>query len=90
MTMISEAEARELILDLFEEEALVIGGLVAIHEVEDDMVWRLVRNLDVICGKTLRRLDAKNQPDGDGPLSREPKLQPHPAIEDFLQKLRRT
>jgi hypothetical protein len=88
--MISEAEARELIVDLFEEEALVIGGLVAVHEVDDDMVWRLVRNLDVICGKILRRLDAKNQPDVDGPLTRgEPKLQPHPAIENFLQKLRK-
>ena len=90
MTMISEAEARELILDLFEEEALVIGGLVAIHEVEDDMVWRLVRNLDVICGKTLRRLNAKSQTDDNGARMKRPDLSPHPAIEDFLEKLRRT
>ena len=35
--MISRTEAKELINDLFEEEALVIGGLVAVHEVDDDL-----------------------------------------------------
>jgi len=85
--MISTAEARDLINDLFEEEALVIGGLVATHDVDDDLVWRLVKNLDVIRVKTLRRLD------DEGPLddveTRRPNVRPHPAIEDFLLSLRR-
>jgi len=89
MSMISEAEARELIVDLFEEEALVLGGLVAVHEVEDDMVWRLVRNLDVICRKALRRLDAKNPSHGKGTPMGQLDPKPHPAIEDFLQRLQR-
>ncbi len=88
--MISKAEARELINDLFEEEALIIGGLVAVHQMDDDLVWRLVKHLDVIRGKVLRRLEDKAPADGDGTPSRRTNLKPHPAIEDFLLALRRT
>ncbi len=66
--MITKAEVRELITDLFEEEALVIGGLVAVHKMDDDLVWRLVKNLDVIRGKILRRLEDKELPD-DAPAA---------------------
>ena len=89
MDMISKAEARELINDLFEEEALVIGGLVAVHRVEDDLVWRLVKNLDVIRGKALRRIEAKDGQSAGNNAAPRPNLKPHPAIEDFLLNLRR-
>lgn len=87
--MITKAEARELITDLFEEEALVIGGLVAVHKMDDDLVWRLVKNLDVIRGKILRRLEDKALPDDATTAPRRPHLKPHPAIEDFLLSLRK-
>lgn len=87
--MITKAEARELITDLFEEEALVIGGLVAVHEVDDDLVWRLVKNLDVIRGKILRRLEDKEIPDDTASPLHRAHLKPHPAIEDFLLSLRK-
>lgn len=87
--MISKAEVKDLILDLFEEEALVIGGLVAVHKVEDDVIWRLVKNIDVIRRKVLRRLEDKAPEDGDGGPPRRPNLTPHPAIADFLLSLRR-
>ncbi len=88
-TMISKGEVRDLINDLFEEEALVIGGLVAVHEMDDDLVWRLVKNLDVIRGKILRRLQDDVTADEDGTPPRRPNLRPHPAIEDFLLSVRR-
>jgi hypothetical protein len=88
--MISKSEAKDLILDLFEEEALVIGGLVAVHKIEDDVVWRLVKNIDVIRRKVLRRLEDKVADDGDGGQPKRPNLKPHPAIEQFLLELRRT
>ena len=53
--MISTADATDMVNDLFEEEALIIGGLVAVHEMDDDLVWRLMKHLDVIRGKVLRR-----------------------------------
>jgi len=87
--MITKAEARELITDLFEEEALVIGGLIAVHKVDDDLVWRLVKSLDVIRGKVLRRLEDKEIPDDTALSPRRPPLKPHPAIEDFLLSLRK-
>ena len=87
--MITKAEARELITDLFEEEALLIGGLVAVHKVDDDLVWRLVKNLDVIRGKTLRRIEAREKNGGNGGATARPNLKPHPAIEDFLLAMRR-
>lgn len=84
--MIERTEVRELILDLFEEEALAIGGLVAVHEIEDDLVWRLMRTLDVIRGRALRRLDDKVLDDEAGAPRAAAK--PHPAIENFLLSLR--
>jgi hypothetical protein len=87
--MISTAEARDLINDLFEEEALVIGGLVAVHKLDDDLVWRLIKNLDVIRMRTLRRLNDEPADDEAKSWYRRPNLKPHPAIEDFLLSLRR-
>lgn len=87
--MISKADARDLVESLFEEEALVIGGLVAVHDVDDDLVWQLMKNLDVIRRKVLRRLEDRAPVDGNEPAPRKPNLKPHPAIEHFLLSLRR-
>lgn len=87
--MISKEKARDLVLDLFEEEALVIGGLAAVHDLDDDLVWRLMRNLDVIMDKSLRRLESSDAAGASHPKGESLKVTPHPAIEDFLLKLRR-
>ena len=87
--MAGKGEVRELIDELFEQEALAIGGLVAVHEMDDDLVWRLMNNLDVIRGKILRRLEDMAPTADDGPPPRVPNLKPHPAVEDFLLSLRR-
>jgi len=87
--MFSVSEAKNMINELFEEEALVIGGLVAVHGVEDDLVWRLIRNLDVIRARTLRKLSDNGGDDhGTGEVKRV-NLNPHPAIHDFLLKIKR-
>ena len=88
-TMISTADAKDLVNDLFEEEALVIGDLVAVHEMDDDLVWRLMKHLDVLRGKVLRRIEDQAPADEKTPPGR-PTLTPHPAIEDFLLALRRS
>ena len=87
--MIAKADVKELINTMFEEEALVIGGLVAVHKIEDDVVWRLVKRLDAIRRKFLRRLEDKDPDDEGGGPPKRPNLKPHPAIEDFLLSLRR-
>ena len=85
--MISKAEAKQLVDDLFEEEALVLGGIVAAHGEEDDLIWRLVRNLDAIRNKALRRIEGRGVENTGSSACCD--LRPHPAIEDFLVKIRR-
>ena len=87
--MITRTEARQLINDLFEEEAILIGGLVAVHQVDDDLVWRLVKNLDVIRRKALRRIEVREGDDGNSDMAARPNLKRHPAIEDLLLNIRR-
>ena len=87
--MITKESARGLILDVFEEEALVIGGLAAVHGIDDDLVWRVMRSLDVILAKSLRRLESSNTAGPDKENRENVSTKPHPAIEDFLLKLRR-
>jgi hypothetical protein len=87
--MLSRAEVKELINALFEEEALVIGGLVVLHKIEDDVIWRLIKSLDSIRRKYLRRLGEEGPGDDGGGPPKRPNLNPHPAIEDFLLAIRR-
>ena len=88
--MISKDEAKKLINDLFEEEALVLGGLVALHDIEDELIWRLARNLDLIRRKTLSRLNRSGDVDSSEPAAERPNLKPHPAIEHLLLNIRRS
>lgn len=88
--MIGRDEAKALIRDLLEEAALVIGGLVAVHDVEGDLVWRLMKNLDFIRAKAMRRI-AGQEPEPSGRKSApRPNLTPHPAVAGFLLTLRRS
>lgn len=84
--MFGEYEVRELVDDLFEEEALVIGGMVAAYEMDDDLVRRLMSSLDVIRKKVLLRIET--QEDGSEPKLNRSSFDPHPAIEEFLLSLR--
>ena len=43
---------------------------MAVHKVEDDVVWRLVKNLDVIRRKVLRRLDDEAPDEARAPSGR--------------------
>ena len=86
--MNDRTDAKELVRDLFEEEALLVGGLVAVHRIDDDAVWALVKGLDALREKYVRRA-------GDRPVGGETNAAtdhrdppPHPAIDDFLFRIR--
>lgn len=79
-------EVQALIREVFEEEALLVGGLVAAHPVEDEFVWRLMRNLDALRRRILAAIGAPDRPSHP----QEPRgVAPHPAVEEFLARLRR-
>jgi len=86
--MLTKTEVKELINDVFEQQALVLGGLVAMQGMDDELVWSLVRSMDTIRMRTLRSLDSAGPAEGDSGEGRAD-LKPHPAIEDLLLKLRR-
>ncbi len=84
--MFTPTEVKDFMDEIFEEEALVIGGLVAVGKIDGDLVRRLMECFDSIRSRAIRRLD-----DGDedvNPLNGT-SLKPHPAIEEFLLKIRR-
>lgn len=77
---------RRLVNGLFEEQAMVLGGLVALRRVDDDLVWSVVHGLDGVRRRALRRVSAPRR--GTSCRSERP-LEPHPAIQDFLVRIRR-
>jgi hypothetical protein len=76
---------RTIIKEIFREEALAIGGLAASHPVNDDFLWELCRNLDLIRIRVMRKLKPANGLDGD--LQPLPKSKPHPAVQELLRKI---
>ncbi len=85
--MFSKEDTKELLDELLEEEALLIGGSIALHQVEDDFIWKLMKGLDQIRDRFMARIEDMSE---DSPVtSRHLNLTPHPAIEHFLLKLRR-
>lgn len=78
--------------DLFREEALLLGGIAAIYPMDDQVVTRMVRGLEHLRHRYLRRVLG----DGERGAGREQRdtrntrsiFQPHPAIEKFLRSIR--
>ena len=68
----------------------MLGGLVAVHQVDDDFVWRFVKGLDAVCSKAFRQIDKRDMSPDSDTADGQSRLRPHPAIEDFLLKLRRS
>lgn len=85
--MTSNDPVREVLDDAYEELALALGGLVSAFDPEDEFTERLVRALDAVRDKALRRLD--ELPSMRTPRSARVRMpeEPHPAIEAFLAKL---
>ena len=86
--MISKAKAKRIIQEFFEEQVLVIGGLLPFHEVDDEFVWKLLKGLDVVRNSAIRQLSGSPPVPSYGDRLKKLSLAPHPAVEDFLGKVR--
>lgn len=85
--MVRNDRPRQVIDEVFEEVGLALGGLVVLHDVEDDFVRGLVQCMDAIRAKTLRRIeDQAALGDRGGFTVGQARL--HPAVERFLSRLR--
>jgi len=78
-----EVLAREALDDI----ALIIGGAAAIHQLDDDLVWSVMRRLDRIRVRLLRDLKGLAPRDKCDPnLTKPPRV--HVAVEEFLVRNR--
>ena len=70
---------------LFREIVLCLGGIFAVQEVSDELVWQVVRNLYRI----YRRVRATNRHtcDGDGLPMAWPGTVQHPAVMHLLEQM---
>jgi hypothetical protein len=71
----------------FREIVLCLGGIFAVQECEDALVWQITKSLDRIYQRTRARLfDSKGSLENDVPQRR---MEPHPAVEDLLSRIGR-
>ncbi|MCP4582102.1 MAG: hypothetical protein GY839_10820 [candidate division Zixibacteria bacterium] len=80
--MTEQCEAKEVVSDIFREEALLIGGLATNYNLEDALVWELCRNLDLIRSRILRKIDKHRE------KAVQLKSSPHPAVQELLRKIK--
>jgi hypothetical protein len=86
--MFSKEEVKTLLDELLEEEALLIGGSVALQRIDDGFIWKLMKSLDQIRDRFMAKIE--NTPDDFPDIDDHLDLTPHPAIEHFLLKLKRS
>lgn len=85
--MKNQDEVLGVLDQLFEEVALAVGRLAAAGDLEDDAVWKLMRDLTVIRGKLRQLATNLASASDDGTNTRLPWMRPHPAVEEFLRGL---
>jgi hypothetical protein len=76
-----------LVRESLDDIALVIGGAAALHHIDDDLVWTVMKRLDRIRVRLLRNLKglAPDHEFQSNPL-KSPRL--HAAVEEFLARNR--
>lgn len=69
----------------FREIVLCLGGIFAVHEVDDAIIWQVTKSLDRIYQRTRARvLERDGTSENDVPQRR---VNPHPAVEDLLSRI---
>jgi hypothetical protein len=79
-------EQEQVIRAALDDIALVIGGTAALHHLDDDLVWSIMKRMDRIRVNLFRELSAK-VPDGGLRPARMPAT--HPAVGEFIERNRR-
>ncbi len=72
----------------FEEMALVLGGIFAVHTVQDEAVWQIMKHIDIIHESLIAKIEGMGSGDMDQATTRHTN-EPHPAVEALLLKLRK-
>jgi hypothetical protein len=77
------AEQEAIVRDAFDDVALVIGGVAVIHNLDDDLIWTLMKRLDRIRVRLLHNLKETSAKETSEPgMGRPPRT--HAAVDEFL------
>lgn len=81
------SDAENLVREAFNDIALVIGGVAAIHHLDDDLTWTLMKRLDRIRVRLLRDLKGISRSDSfEVSAAKPPRV--HASVEEFLVRNR--
>jgi len=76
-----------LVRNALDDIVVVVGGAAALHQLNDDVVWSVMKRLDRIRVRLLRDLKGlapRNEEELNGP--KPPRV--HPAVDEFLARNR--
>jgi hypothetical protein len=83
----SSPSTESLVRAALDEIALLIGGAAALHRLDDDLVWTLMKRMDRVRVRLLRDLKGDFSSDQFEPPSPTPP-RVHGAVEEFLVRNR--
>ena len=81
------ARHEALVRDAFDDIALLVGSIAALHNLDDDLLWTLMKRLDRIRVKLLRNLLADTAREDFEPTPLRPP-RTHAAVDEFLARNR--
>src|SRR6516225_7541609 len=76
-----------LVRDAFDDIALLVGSVAALHNIDDDLLWTLMKRLDRIRVKLLRNLLGGTAREDFEPAALRPP-RTHAAVDEFLARNR--
>lgn len=76
-------EQEAIVRDAFDDVALVVGGVAVLHNLDDDLVWTLMKRLDRIRVRPLRSLKGSSAREEFEPNPGRPP-RTHAAVDEFL------
>jgi hypothetical protein len=83
----SRINPESLVRGALDDIALIVGGAAALHQLDDDLVWTMIKRLDRIRVRLLRDLRGLTSRDKVEPgRARPPRV--HAAVEEFLVRNR--
>jgi len=82
----SEANPESLVRGALDDIALIVGGAAALHQLDDDLVWTVIKRLDRIRVRLLRDLRCLTPDTVEQSPTQAPRV--HAAVEQFLLRNR--
>lgn len=85
--MLSGREIGQVVDRIFREEVLILGGLLAVHQVPSAFVHMYLVSMERVRQRAHRRLRSRMGKSSGGTGNQAPCLDRHPEIERFLARL---